>query len=186
MNILYEKFPECIMVNKECYPIVTDFREWIRFTELVEDEEVPWQIKSMLLLQWYIDRIPEDIEAAIYALSDFLLCKKGDQVAEEKRKNIKPVFSFTEDAGCIYAAFREAYDINLQKVDYMHWWEFRNLFDWLPESTEIKQRIMYRGIDIRTIKDKNERKRVRQIQNAIALKKKNRKMTDYEIGDVFA
>lgn len=47
--------------------------------------------------------------------------------------------------------------------------------------------IMYRSIDLRTIKDKDERKRIKKIQEIVALKKKNqRKMTDYEIGDMFA
>ena len=52
MNILYEQFPEEVKVNGEYYPIVTDFREWIRFTELVEDDSVPWRMKCGLLLQW--------------------------------------------------------------------------------------------------------------------------------------
>lgn len=47
--------------------------------------------------------------------------------------------------------------------------------------------IMYRSIDLRTIKDKDERKRIKKIQEIVALKKKNRrKMTDYEIGEMFA
>ena len=121
-------------MNGEYYPIVTDFREWIRFTELVEDDSVPWRIKCGLLLQWYLDQVPEDIEAAIYALGDFLMCKRmyQDDLEDEEegqQKSGKPVFSFSEDAGCIYAAFREAYGIDLQQIDYMHWWEFRSLFD---------------------------------------------------------
>ena len=105
MNILYEQFPEEVKVNGEYYPIVTDFREWIRFTELVEDDSVPWRIKCGLLLQWYLDQVPEDIEAAIYALGDFLMCKRMYQddledEEEEQQKNGKPVFSFSEDAGC--------------------------------------------------------------------------------------
>ena len=50
MNILYEQFPEEVKVNGEYYPIVTDFREWIRFAELVEDDSVPWRMKCGLLL----------------------------------------------------------------------------------------------------------------------------------------
>lgn len=98
----------------------------------------------------------------------------------------KQVYSFKQDAGCIYSAFREAYNINLQTIPYMHWWEFQALFAGLPEHTEIKQRIMYRSIDPRSIKDKDERKRIEKIQRAIELKKSRRKMTDYEIGDMFA
>lgn len=190
MNILYERFPESVKVNGEYYMVITDFREWLRFAELVEDDSVPWQIKCRLLLQWYTDRIPDDIEAAIYALGDFFTCKKmyqeDSEEEEEEQKRIKPVFSFSEDAGCIYAAFREAYGIDLQKVNYMHWFEFRSLFDWLPDSTEIKQRIMYRAIDPGIVQDKNERKRIKKIQRAIALKQKRHKMNDYEIGDMFS
>lgn len=119
------------------------------------------------------------------------MCKRmyQDDLEDEEegqQKRGKPVFSFSEDAGCIYAAFREAYGIDLQQIDYMHWWEFRSLFDWLPDGTEIKQRIMYRSIDPGTIRDKDERKRIKKIQRAVALKKKQRKLDDYEIGDMFS
>ena len=170
MNILIDKFPETVKVNGKVYPVETDFREWIRFTKLVEDEDVPWQIKCHLLMQWYIEDIPDDLEDAINAV-----------------KPPKQVYSFDEDMTWIYSAFREVYGINLQTVPYMHWWEFQTLFIGLPDSTEIKQRIMYRNTDLRDIKDKDERKRVKKIQEAVALKKKKRrKMTDYEIGDMFA
>ena len=49
MNILFEEFPDSVCVNGENYPIETDFREWIRFIQLVEDDEVPWQIKCQLI-----------------------------------------------------------------------------------------------------------------------------------------
>lgn len=47
MNILFEEFPDSVCVNGENYQIETDFREWIRFIQLVEDDEVPWQIKPV-------------------------------------------------------------------------------------------------------------------------------------------
>ena len=68
----------------------------------------------------------------------------------------------------------------------MHWWKFRILFDGLPEDTEIKQRMMYRGIDLRMIKSKDERSRIRKIQQSIALRGKKKKINDYEIGEFFA
>lgn len=188
MNILINKFPKTVRVNDEDYPIETDFREWIRFTKLVEDDEVPWQIKYQLLMQWYIEDIPDDLEGAINALGNFLAMKQEDdeQESDAPAKTPKQVYSFDEDMTWIYSAFREVYRINLQTIRYMHWWEFQTLFIGLPESTEIKQRIMYRNTDLNTIPDKNERKRIKKIQDAVALKKKRRKMTDYEIGDMFA
>ena len=55
MNILFEEFPDSVCVNGENYQIETDFREWIRFIQLVEDDEVPWQIKCQLMMQWYTE-----------------------------------------------------------------------------------------------------------------------------------
>ena len=46
---------------------------------------------------------------------------------------------------------------------------------------------LYRSIDPGTIRDKDERKRIKKkIQRAVALKKKQRKLDDYEIGDMFS
>ena len=190
LNVLYEKFPEHVIVHGIRYSIETDFREWIRFSELVEDDTVPWQIKVELMLRWYKDAIPNDLEAAIYALGDFLAARKLYQESEEnvsdEKNEEEPAFSFSDDAGCIYSAFVDCYGIDLQRVPYMHWWKFKTLFDGLPHNTEIKQRIMYRSTDANSLKDKEERKRVKRIQKAIALKKKRRYMSDYDIGDVFA
>lgn len=190
INVLYEKFPDHVQVDGVKYPIVTDFREWIRFVELVEDDTVPWQIQAQLMLQWYIEKVPDDMEKAIIVLGDFLIAKSLYQDKMENQEDIKknhePAFSFKEDAGCIYSAFIECYGIDIQTIPYMHWWKFKTLFDGLPESTEIKQRMMYRTIDVNSIKDKEEKKRVRYIQKRIALHKKTRCLNDYEIGDVFA
>lgn len=187
LNVLYEKFPDYVLVNGIRYKIETDFREWIRFSELVEDDSVPWQIKVELMLRWYLDEIPDDLESAIYALGDFLAAR--NLYGEDKKiyDDVKePAFSFSDDAGSIYGAFVECYGIDIQRVPYMHWWKFKTLLDGLPHDTEFKQRIIYRNIDVNSIKDKEERKRVKRIQKEIALKKKNRCMSDYDIGDVFA
>lgn len=188
LNVLYESFPEYVIVHGVKYPIETDFREWIRFAELVEDESLPWQVKLHFMFEWFLGETPNDIESAIYALGDFLTARKlySGEGSPHAEKEIKPAFSFQEDAGCIYSAFIECYDIDLQTVDHMHWWKFKTLFDWLPEDTEIKQRIRYRTIDINSIKDKDERKRVKKIQDAIALNKKTYYLDDFDIGDVFA
>ena len=83
MNILFDKFPDTVCVNGEAYQIETDFREWIRFAKLVEDEDIPWQIKCRLLLQWYIDGVPDDLETAVYTLGDFLAMKTENAEEDE-------------------------------------------------------------------------------------------------------
>ena len=189
MNVLYDEFPDFVEVDGKLYKIITDFRDWIRLNDLVDDDEVNDIDKVNLLLMWFDGEIPDNIEGAIYALGDFLTARGiyRDSETGEKKKDIARAFSFSEDAGCIYSAFRECYGIDLQTVEYMHWWKFQTLFDWLPQDTEIKKRMMYRTVNLNDITDKEERKRVKRIQERIKLKKKHKKyVSDYDIGDAFA
>lgn len=185
MNLFYEEYPETVKVHGKDVRIITDFRDYIKLQDAITDPNVSEYEKYMIICDFFLDDCVVD-ESAINALTDFLLMSEIERagIGKEKADN-KPLFSFSVDFPYILSAFISVYGINLQTVKYMHWWKFRTLFDGLPDSTEIKQRIMYRSIDPSTIKDKEERKRIRRIQNAIMLPDK-RVLTDYEIGDVFA
>lgn len=194
MNVLYDLFPQSVCIEEQKYRIITDFREWIRLQELVKDDTVPPEYKVKLLMQWYID-LPDNIEKALLALGDFLKAKEisgftggGKSSSREKESDGQtgPAFSYSEDAACIFCGFMECYGIDLETIPYMHWWKFRMLFEGLKEETEIKQRIHYRLIDINTIKDKEERKRIKRIKRAVALKAREKSVDDFEIGDVFS
>lgn len=191
MNILFQKFPQTVTVDGREYAIVTDFREWIKMHELLMEIDMFTPRVLEILLGWYLDDVPEDIEGAIRALEGFL-CLEGmqDELRNEEENDEKgpgkPVFSYSQDAVFIYSAFREIYGIDLGEIEYMHWWKFRALFDGLPADTEIKQRIYYRSLDLKKIKDKDEKKRVQKVQRRIAIKEKaQRVVSDYEIGDAF-
>lgn len=189
MNLLYEKFPETVLVDGVEYKVVTDFREWIKLYDLLNDDDIDEYIKANIMLEWFDGEIPPNIEEALKALGRFLAAyelyddtKKG----KSKGRLDVPAFSFSEDAKDIYSAFLNYYDINIQNIDYMHWYEFRTLFDTLPFESEIKQKMHYRTLDPMTIKDTKERKRVREIQESIKLNVKTQHyVDDYEIGDVF-
>lgn len=194
MNLLFEQFPDTVEVDGRQYSIVTDFREWIKLHELLKETETFTPGILGMILDWYVDEVPENIQGAVAALGDFMavggLWDGQEDVADESEEEDrpgKPVFSFSQDAVFIYSAFREVYGIDLEGIGYLHWWKFKALFDGLPSDTEIKERIYYRSIDLKTVKDKEERKRIQKIQGRIAIKeKKHRKLTDYEIGDFFA
>ena len=66
------------------------------------------------------------------------------------------------------------YNINLFEYD-LHWWKFLALFNAL-DKCELTERIHYRSVDLSTIKDKDERKRIRKIQNEL-------KLDDYMLSD---
>lgn len=199
MNLFYEDYPETIVVDGQEIRIRTDFREYIRLIDLLRSDELRDSEKWPFILQYFYD-YPNNISGALDALVEFInldnlfpertieddaVQDDSEEYEFEEETYQKPLYSFQYDYPYILAGFLCSYGINLRTVPYMHWWEFRLLFDGLPEDTEIKKMIMYRGINPSTIKDNEERKRIIKIQNAIRLPEEVA-MSDYDIGDAFA
>ena len=132
MNVLFDPFPETVGVGGKEYGIVTDFREWIKFTELLRNaEQLDARILQMIL-EWYVDDRPEDVVASITALQRFLcaeeIYQEGERLTGEEWEDHTEVeagspaeaFSFRQDAICIYSAFMEVYGIDIETIPYMH------------------------------------------------------------------
>ena len=191
MNLFYEDLPVTIQVCEEAIPIVTDFREYIKLLDMLKDDDVSEKEKVLFLNEYFLKEV-SDIEEGINSISNFVSMKslekdcseQEDFEEEDKQKAEKPLFSFSVDFPYILSGFLRDYGIDLLSIKYLHWWKFRMLFDGLSEDTEIKQRIMYRSIDLSSIKDREERKRIQKIQRSIQLPQEA--LSDYEIGDVFA
>ncbi len=194
MNILFERFPDTVVVHGKEYEVVTDFREWIKLHEFLSAAQKFTAQTLYFVLEWYVGKSPENKADAVRALQDFMLARDIHDTEEEdgntsggKTAWMKPSFSFSQDAVCIYAAFRSVYGIDITTIPYMHWWQFLALFEGLPENTEIKERIYYRTVDLNEVESKEERKRIKKIKKRIALKAQGRrKVDDYAIGDVFS
>lgn len=178
INALYEPFPECITVDDEEYPILTDFREWLRFADMIRDPDVDKREKVYMLVNWF-EQPPERISVdMVDALFEFYYAKAlepdtGDEDDEEDESDdtvIKPpVFDWRIDSRYILGDFRRCYSIDLLSIEYMHWWEFRCLLAALPDDSQCQKRIAYRGINLGSIKDDKERARIARIQRSIAI-----------------
>lgn len=185
MNLFYEEYPTTIHVDGKDVKIITDFREYVRLIDMLKDDNLSSNEK-VLYLQQYFHEAPQDFPQAMEALTDFVVMKQQDRIqeeAKEEQEERREVYSFEYDYPFIFSAFLSEYRINIRTVPYMHWWEFKLLFEGLSEKTEIKQRIMYRSINLNSIKDKDERERIRKIQDAIRLPQA--KVSDYDIGNAF-
>lgn len=192
MNALYEELPQSVMYEDKAYPIITDFREWVRFIDAAKSDELSGPEKVRYFLQWYTEGIPDDKAEAINLLRNFLIMSDVPQVGKKltpqqqaKQDKKPPTLDYEYDAPCIIAAFQESYGINLLTCGYMHWWEFRFLLDNVNKDTELAFRRSYRAMETKDIKDKNEKARIIKIKNSIALPNSVRELTDYEIGSAF-
>lgn len=193
MNILYEPFPDCIQADGREFQVLTDFREWIRFSDLVSDKELTGEEKATLMADWLltpVDCITEDIVNALYAfyraqeLEPDPMHQEDEEDEQEKEPlpPSPPVFSWGIDARFILGDFRRYYGMDLLEIKYLHWWKFKSLLAALPDDSQCQKRIAYRSVNLSEIKDKSERERIRRIQQRIALPFE---YDDEMIGDVF-
>lgn len=189
MNLLYEPFPGSVQVNGRMHRIVTDYRDWLKFYDMLRDNELADREKIELMMAYYLDELTiRDIHAMqepllyFYQMKDRKQTERGEN--EEKTNYKKPVYDFAFDAQCIISDFFREYRIDLTASrTHMHWWRFMVLLSGLSKEAEFKQRVAYRSTDAGRIKDVNERQRIQRIQRRIAIPTPT--PTDCDIGDLF-
>lgn len=144
---LFGYLPKEVTIGGQEYPISTDFRSWIEFEMMLQDTEFPDEMKALNMLNWYTDALPPSMEEAIEALVSFYSCEKSIPQGKGKAEGGEAVYDYRQDATLIYAGFLQAYNIDLNKVEDLHWWAFRALLEALPESTRMAQIMSIRGTD---------------------------------------
>lgn len=175
MNVFYEPLPDSIMVNDMNYKVITDYREWIKFSDMLKSD-IPVSLKIEFLSEMFLDSVPdiyteEGLEATIDGITEFLTMGVMDFQTEETQfgeQGGKGIY-YDYDAPYIVSAFLRDYGIDILSIPYLHWWKFRMLLYGLDDKSQIKERIYYRTVDIRNIKDKEERKRILRIRRLITL-----------------
>ncbi|MCM1295667.1 MAG: bacteriophage Gp15 family protein [Muribaculaceae bacterium] len=157
MNLLLENgLPEEI----NGIPISPDYRNMIRFDQILQHPEMSESEKLYLGLCQLWPEIPQDIEWAVHKLLWFYSC--GHLANEGGKPNkVQPeplrAYDFDKDSELIYAGFYAAYGISLTTIRFLHWWEFIALLSGLPDTTQMGRIMYYRTVDISQVKDKHQR-----------------------------
>lgn len=202
MNVFYEELPEALEINGREYPVITDFREWIRFSDMLKSD-IPPEFKLEFLSEMFLEEVPDlytedGIEEAMDAITSFLSLsgtefpdissdeansEEESEEVEYEEQRVKKAIYYEQDAPYIISAFRREYQIDLLSVPYMHWWEFRMLLDGLSEESQIKKRIYWRTCDVSKM-DKKERREILKIRRSITIPEEEY-VSDEDIGNAF-
>ncbi len=169
MNILLDKLP----TEYEGLKINTNFRSFILFELLMQDNDVEDKEKILLAIKLMYKEQPINLKKAIDGILWFY--SGGKEKKEEKKsakketKKRNEIYSYKYDAELIYSAFLDQYGIDLNEIEYLHWFKFKALFEGLKDENKICQIMGYRALDISKIKDKKEREKYRKIKRQYAL-----------------
>ena len=166
---LTEKPPVSVEIGGARVPVNADFRV-ILCIDALHDQGMTDAERGLESLRLFYGVLPVDIETATERMLWFLRCgEKEKQATAWGGKPQKPDFSFVHDAPMILAAFRDQYDIDLVSIDFLHWWEFRALFDGLRSGHLFCEVRRIRSMDLSKVKDNDQRKYYREMQKAYAL-----------------
>lgn len=196
INVFYESLPEALEINGREYPIITDFREWLRFSDMLKSD-IPENYKLEFLEDMFLEEIPsmyspEDIELVMNAITDFLslaelefpmLRQEEEEPGNVFEEGVKKAIYYEQDAPYIISAFQREYQIDLLSVEYLHWWKFRILLDGLSEESQIKKRIYWRTCDVSKM-DQKERMKILSIRRRITIPE-DEYVGDEDIGNAF-
>ena len=169
MNILVDLLPKEVTINNKKYKINSDFRISILFEILMQDNSVINEDKIGLALNLYYYEVPPKKywQEAVEKMLWFYRC--GKDIYSSKRngkgKGVTQIYSFEHDDDYIYAAFMDQYNLDLQDIDYLHWWKFKAMFKSLKEDNEIVKIMKYRSIDLSKIKDKEQKAYYKEMKN---------------------
>ena len=167
MNLLIDLLPTTVDIEGIEYEINSDFRTSILFELLMQDLELSEEEKIIQALTLYYKKWPHNIEKAIDKMLWFYSCGKNKNLKSNKNKsgsNAEQIYSFDYDDEYIYSAFLDQYRIDLNDIEYLHWWKFKAMFKALKEDNEIVKIMGYRAIDLSKIEDKNQKEHYKKMK----------------------
>lgn len=174
MNILLDIVPQHVEIDGYKYPINSDFRISIMFELLMQETAVTDQERVELALNlYYPEKRPYNITEGVNKILWFYRCGDNGSGATKcgSSEVLTPqaIYSFEHDAEYIYAAFLDQYGIDLQDIEYLHWWKFRAMFKGLKEDNLISQIMRYRAIQITDDMSDAEKSYYRKMKQIYAL-----------------
>lgn len=133
---LQERLPDGVTVDGRFYKLDFDFRNVLRMMEELDRDDIMPEARAYNALKCLCKR-PRNVPNVLAAV-------KGLLFQEKPKKDAQKVTDFVQDAGMIRAAFRQAYGIDLYR-DKLHWIEFSELLNAIPEGSRYTEVIGIRA-----------------------------------------
>ena len=172
INLLLDNIDE--VVNERIkIDFDTNFRIGIAFEIMMQNPKYSMQAKTYQALKLFypeMDKI-KDTKKAIDDIIWFYSCGKSEEKTSQKNKKgkNKQIYSYEFDNDLIYSAFKNQYNVDLEEIEYLHWWKFKAMFNGLKSDNRIVEIMGYRAMELSKIKDKDMKKHYKQLQEEYKL-----------------
>ena len=176
------RYPTKVKIEDREYEINTDFRVAIECNQIALDDKISdFERALAIIYKLYGEKglnAKSDLNRLLELGQKYLSC--GKEV--ENNENEEQDMDFVQDMDYIEASFMSDYNIDLSSTE-MHWWKFYNLINGLSNSEMGSCCVLNRVRNLRTydtsqIKDPKERSKIEKAKEQVALKKKEKPLTD--------
>lgn len=151
LDLRQRGLPNAIEVSGQAFLLNTDYRIWLDYPDvLMETPDALFVDRAPIITQQVVDQL------------DFFY-NPPREIPRGSSSGVQ-VVDWQQDSDLIYAAFRQAYGIDLL-TESLHWHIFRVLFDALPEDTLMVKVIQWRSY-------RGDDKAMKELRNAWALPEK--------------
>lgn len=164
-NVLLDRLPtEWESPDGSVYSIDTDFRIGVQICLIQDDLEMTKIEKAVQTAKLLFDEeVPSDADDIEECVAFFLNGWFHDNETEKKER--RRMMDFDVDQWRIYSAFLSQYRIDLDSIEYMHFWKFMGLLSSLQECAytrviDIRQRKFRQNMDAEEKKQLKEAKEI--------------------------
>lgn len=180
---LFERLPDSITVDGKRYKCNFDFRNVLKMLEIMQRDDILPDARDYLCVRCCVKNAPKNA-AKVYSV----LCSTLFPNAPETGG--KRLTSYEQDAGLIRTAFRQVYGIDLFR-DNLHWLEFTELMQCLPEGNRYEETIGIRArpMPAPTKYNAKEREWLMKAKQSVALhltEKEQERKYETDVSNVFA
>lgn len=182
---LFERLPDSITVDGKRYRCNFDFRNVLKMLEIMQREDIYPDARDYLCAKCVISsKIPRKTVRNVYNVLCSILFPSTPKTGEKR------LTSYEQDAALIRAAFRQVYHIDLFR-DNLHWFEFQELLQNLPEGCRYEETVGIRArpMPAPTKYNAKEREWLLKAKQSVALhlnEREQEKKYDADVGKVFA
>lgn len=141
---LYEMLPDGVTVDGKFYKMDFNFRNVFRMIDVLDRDDLLPEAKEYNALRCLCKK-PRNIHKVLAEVKRVLF-------PATRKTDGQKITDFAQDAGLIRAAFRQAYGIDLYR-DNLHWIEFTELLNAIPEGSRYAEIV---GIRARPIPAPNK------------------------------
>jgi hypothetical protein len=181
---LFERLPDSITVDGKKYKCDFDFRNVLKMLEIMQREDIFPDARDYLCAKCVVcDKIPAKTVRNVYNELCAALFPNTAQGGEKR------LTSYEQDAALIRTAFRQVYNIDLFR-DRLHWFEFQELFQCLPEGCRFSETVGIRArpMPAATKYNAKEREWLMKAKQSVALhlsEKEQARKYDADVSGVF-